>query len=108
MAKKVKKAVKKTAKKVVKKVLDSTELDEKIVAEYKENKSLYDMILCYIKCYGGYVLALGAGCTFGVSLLWGSILLAGAAGWAYKVRHCKPSVSVVKAALVVKTKIKTI
>ena len=91
MAKKVKKAVKKTAKKVVKKVLDSTELDEKIVAEYKENKSLYDMILCYIKCYGGYVLALGAGCTFGVSLLWGSILLAGAALWAYKIRGCKPS-----------------
>ena len=37
------------------------------------------------------ILALGAGCTFGVSLLWGSILLAGSAGWAYKVRHCKPS-----------------
>jgi hypothetical protein len=90
MAKKVKKAVKKTAKKVVKKVLDSTELDEKIVAEYKENKSLYDMILCYIKCYGGYVLAIGAGCTFGVSLLWGSILLAGSAGWAYwQVCKCK-------------------
>ena len=36
MAKKTaKKAVKKTAKKVVKKVLDSTELDEKLVAEYK-------------------------------------------------------------------------
>jgi hypothetical protein len=91
MAKKVKKAVKKTAKKVVKKVLDSTTIDEKLVAEYKENKSLIDTISCYIKCYGGYVLALGAGCTFGVSLLWGSILLAGAVGWAYNVRHCKPS-----------------
>ena len=33
-------------KKVVQKVLDSTELDEKIIAEYKENKSLYDMIIC--------------------------------------------------------------
>ena len=50
MAKKVKKAVKKTAKKVVKKVLDSTTIDEKVVAEYKKNKSLYDLILCYIKC----------------------------------------------------------
>ena len=51
MAKKqVKKAVKKTAKKVVKKVLDSTTIDEKVVAEYKKNKSLYDLIVCYIKC----------------------------------------------------------
>ena len=97
MAKKqVKKAVKKTAKKVVKKVLDSTTIDEKVVAEYKKNKSLYDLIVCYIKCYGGYVLALGAGCTFGVSLLWGSILLIGSAGWAYNVRHCKPSVECCK------------
>ena len=85
-----KKAVKKVVKKAVKKVLDSTTLDEKVVAEYKENKSLYDLILCYIKCYGGYLLAVGAGCTFGASLLWGTILLAGAAGWAYKVRNCKP------------------
>ena len=91
MAKKTaKKAVKKTAKKVVKKVLDSTELDEKLVAEYKENKGLYDLILCHVKCYGGYVLAVGAGCTFGMSLLWGTILLVGAAGWAYQVRRCKP------------------
>ena len=28
-----------------------------------------DSILCYIKCYGGYILAVGAGCTFGTSLL---------------------------------------
>ena len=91
MAKKVKKAVKKTAKKVVKKVLDSTTVDEKVVAEYKENKSTYDSVACYVKCYGGYVLALGAGCTFGVSLIWGSILLLASAGWAYQVRHCKPS-----------------
>ena len=84
-------AVKKTAKKAVKKVLDSTTIDEKLVAEYKENKSLYDTIACYTKCYGGYLLAVGAGCTFGVSLLWGTLLLLGAAGWAYQVRHCKPS-----------------
>ena len=64
-----KKKVKQAVKKVVKKVLDSTELDEKIVAEYNEHKSIIDLVLCYIKCYGGYVLA---------------------AGWAYKVRSCKP------------------
>jgi hypothetical protein len=97
MAKKGKGKVKATAKKVVKKVLDSTDLDEKLVAEYKENKSTIDLVLCYTKCYGGYVLAVGAGCTFGVSLLWGTILLAGAAGWAYWTtcgcRLCKGSTS---------------
>ena len=90
MAKKVKKAVKKTAKKVVKKVLDSTTIDEKLVAEYKENKSLIDTISCYIKCYGGYVLALGAGCTFGVSFWWGLGLTVAAGAWAYwQVCKCK-------------------
>ena len=91
MAKKTtKKAVKKTAKKVVKKVLDSTTIDEKLVAEYKENQSVYDKISCYIKCYGGYLLAVGAGCTFVASLLWGTLLLLGAAGWAYwQVCKCK-------------------
>ncbi len=84
MAKKVKKA----AKKVVKKILDKTELDEKIIAEYKENKSLYDSILCHCKCYGGYVIAVGAGCTFGASFWWGLGLLAIAGVWAYKV-NCK-------------------
>ena len=79
------------AKKIVKKILDKTDLDEKLVAEYKENKSMYNMILCYIKCYGGYLLAVGAGCTFGASLLWGTILLAGAAGWAYWTTcNCRP------------------
>jgi|TARA_R110000850_G_scaffold264251_1_gene393289 hypothetical protein len=47
-----------------------------------------EKIKCYTCCYGGYVLALGAGCTFGVSLLWGTILLVGAAGLAYKQRCC--------------------
>ena len=56
MAKKVKKA----AKKVVKKVLDKTNVDEKIIANIDENRSLYNKILCYIKCYGGYALAIGA------------------------------------------------
>ena len=85
MAKKIKKA----AKKVEKKVLDKTELDEKVIDHINENRSLYNKILCYCKCYGGYVLAVGAGCTFGASLLWGTILLAGAAIWAYSVRSCK-------------------
>ena len=78
-------------KKLVKKVLDKTNLDEKLIAEYNENKSLYDTILCHCKCYGGYVLAVGAGCTFGASFLWGTILLAGAAGWAYWATHCNNS-----------------
>ena len=79
----------KKAKKIVKKVLDKTELDEKIIAEYNENKGIVDKVLCYIKCYGGYVLAVGAGCTFGTSLLWGTGLLVVAAGWAYKTTACK-------------------
>ena len=92
MAKKtVKKAVKKTAKKVVKKVLDSTDLDEKIIAEYNENKSTYNLILCHCKCYGGYVLAVGAGCLFGVNM-WAGLGFAFAAGlWGYKTTcDCKP------------------
>ena len=91
MAKNAKKKVKQVVKKVVKKVLDSTELDEKIIAEYNkaEASGLIDKIKCYTKCYGGYVLAVGAGCTFGTSFMWGTILLAGAAGWAFKTRACK-------------------
>ena len=81
---------KKKVKKIINKVLDKTEIDDKIIANIEENRSLYNKILCYIKCYGGYALAVGAGCTFGASLLWGTILLAGAAAWAYQVRRCKP------------------
>ena len=80
---------KRKVKKIVKKVLDKTDLDEKIVAKYKENKSLYDSIVCYTGCYGGYVLAVGAGCLFGTSLLWGTVLLAAAGYWAYKRSCCK-------------------
>tara|TARA_B100000497_G_C7540029_1_gene326951 strand:+ start:214 stop:528 length:315 start_codon:yes stop_codon:yes gene_type:complete len=88
MAKKIN--AKSKVKKVVQKVLDSTELDEKIVAEYKENKSLYDMILCYIKCYGGYVLAVGAGCLFGTNIITGTLFLLASAAWAYwQVCKCK-------------------
>jgi hypothetical protein len=73
------------AKKIIKKILDKTELDEKIVAEYKSNKSLYDTILSYIKSYGGYVLAVGAGCLFGVDFKWGFAFLLAAGIWARKV-----------------------
>ena len=77
-------------KKLVKKVLDKTNLDEKLIAEYNENKSLYDTILCHCKCYGGYVLALGAGCTFGVNIWAGLGLTVAAGAWAYwQVCKCK-------------------
>ena len=91
MAKKtVKKVVKKTAKKVIKKVLDSTELDEKLIAEYNEHKSTYDLVLCYFNCYGAYITAIGAGCMFGVNNWIGLGLLAVTAGWAwYVVCNCK-------------------
>ena len=87
MAKKIKKA----AKKVVKKVLDKTTIDEKIIANIDENRSLYNKILCYTKCYGGYVLAVGAGCTFGANIWWGLGLLVASAGWAYRATHCNKS-----------------
>ena len=90
MAKKVKKAVKKTAKKVVKKVLDSTTIDEKIVENIDKNRDLYNLILCYVNCYGAYVTAVGAGCLFGVSFWWGLGFLVAAGGWAYwQVCKCK-------------------
>ena len=77
--------------KVVQKVLDSTELDEKIIAEYNEHKSTYDLVLCYINCYGAYVTAVGSGCMFGVNNWIGLGLLAVTAGWAwYVVCKCKP------------------
>ncbi len=79
----------KKVKKVIKKVLDKTELDEKIIEHIDENRSLYNTILCYCKCYGGYVLAVGAGCTFGANIWWGLGLLVGAGIWAYNVRRCK-------------------
>ena len=73
MAKKVKKVIKK-----VKKNID-------------ENRSLYNKILCYSKCYGGYLVAVGAGCTFGANFWVGLGLLAVSAGWVYWVTsaNCK-------------------
>tara|TARA_Y100000592_G_scaffold98696_1_gene172468 strand:- start:1286 stop:1588 length:303 start_codon:yes stop_codon:yes gene_type:complete len=91
MAKKVKKAVKKTAKKVVKKVLDSTTIDEKIIENIDKNRSLYNLILCYVNCYGAYVTALGAGCLFGVNNWLALGLLAITVGWAWWATcKCKP------------------
>jgi len=87
MAKKIKKA----AKKVVKKVLDSTTIDEKIMENIDENRGLYNKILCYTKCYGGYLVAVGAGCTFGANFWVGLGLLAAAGGWAYWATHCNNS-----------------
>jgi hypothetical protein len=87
MAKKIKKA----AKKVVKKVLDSTTIDEKIMENIDENRGLYNKILCYTKCYGGYLVAVGAGCTFGANFWVGLGLLAASAGWAYWATHCNKS-----------------
>ena len=46
--------------------------------------------LKYAKCYGGYVLAVGAGCYFGVNNLIALVLLVGAAYLAYKC-SCKCS-----------------
>ena len=77
------KKIKKTTKKVV----------EKVKTNIDENRSLYNKILCYTKCYGGYLLAVGAGCTFGANIWWGLGLLAVSAGWAYwatcEGRPCK-------------------
>jgi len=75
-------------KKAVKKILDKTTVDEKVIGHINENKSLYNKILCYGKCYGGYVLALGAGCTFGANIWVGLGLLAAASGWAWWITHC--------------------
>jgi len=84
---------KKKIKKAVKKVLDKTELDEKIVDAYEHAKEtgLIDKVKCYTKCYGGYVLAVGAGCTFGANFWVGLGLLAASAGWAYWATHCNKS-----------------
>ena len=73
---------------IVDDLLDKTDLDEKIIAKYNENPGLYNKILCYIKCYGGYLLAVGAGCLFGTSFWWGLGFLAAAGVWA-QLTTCK-------------------
>ena len=83
MAKKVKDAVNK--------LLDKTKLDDKLVSAYKDAKEtgLLDKIKCYTGCYGGYVLAVGAGCLFGTSFWWGVGFLAAAVLWARKFTCAK-------------------
>jgi len=80
----------KKLKKEIKKVLDKTNIDDKLVDAYQEAKAsgLLDKIKCYVKCYGGYVLAVGAGCLFGVNFWWGLGFLAAAGVWANKVTAC--------------------
>jgi len=91
----------------IKKLLDKTEVDEKLLGKIKEalektdvddkildvladakESGLLDKIKCYIKCYGGYVLAAGAGCLFGVNGWWGLGFLVAAGIWATKVTAC--------------------
>ena len=78
-------------------LLDKTEVDDNIletVADIKETitevkeSGLIAKIKCYVKCYGGYVLAVGAGCLFGVNFWWGLGFLAAAGIWANKVTAC--------------------
>ena len=80
----------KRLKKEIKKVLDKTDIDDKLVDAYQDAKAsgLLDKIKCYIKCYGGYVLAVGAGCLFGVNFWWGLGFLAAAGVWAHKITAC--------------------
>ena len=80
----------KKLKKEIKKVLDKTDIDDKLVDAYQDAKAsgLLDKIKCYIKCYGGYVLAVGAGCLFGVNFWWGLGFLAAAGVWAHKITAC--------------------
>jgi len=74
-------------------LLDKTEVDDKIVDAWNraDESGLLDKIKCYIECYGGYLLAVGAGCTFGASFWWGLGLLVAAGGWAYWATHCNKS-----------------
>ena len=74
-------------------LLDKTDVDDKIVDAWDraEESGLIDKIKCNAKCYGGYVVAVGAGCTFGASFWWGLGLLVASAGWAYWATHCNKS-----------------
>ena len=102
MAKKV------NAKTQIKKLLDKTEVDEKLLGKIKEalektdvddkildayadakESGLLDKIKCYIKCYGGYVLAVGAGYLLGVNGWWALGFLVATDVWANKVTACK-------------------
>ena len=69
---------KKKIKKVVKKVKENID----------ENRRLYNKILCYGKCYGGYLTAWLSGHLIDINVWAGLSLLAISAGWAYWITHC--------------------
>jgi len=75
----------------IKEALEKTDIDDKILDAYADAKEsgLLDKIKCYIKCYGGYVLAAGAGCLFGVNGWWALGFLITSGVWANKVAACK-------------------
>lgn len=105
---------KKTPQAEIKKLLDKTQVDEKASAKINEfldktevdNKiintitnakevitnikesELINKIKCYVKCYSGYILAVGAGCLFSVNFWWGLGFLAAAGLWANKITAC--------------------
>ena len=95
------------AKTQIKKLLDKTEVDEKLLGKIKEalektdvddkildayadakESGLLDKIKCYVKCYGGYVLAVGAGCLFGINIWWSLGFLIASGVWANKITAC--------------------
>ena len=75
----------------IKEALEKTDVDDKILDAYADAKEsgLLDKIKCYVKCYGGYVLAVGAGCFFGVNGWWALGFLVASGVWAYKITACK-------------------
>ena len=70
----------------IKEALEKTDVDDKILDAYADAKEsgLLDKIKCYITCYGGYLVAVGAGCWFGKNFWVGLVLLAIAGVWGYK------------------------
>jgi len=73
------------------KLIQDTQEVEKIVVEYSKNKLTYDLALSYINTYGAYVLAVGAGCMFGVNNWVALVLLCVTVGWGYFTAcNCKP------------------
>ena len=75
----------------IREALEKTDVDDKILDVYQDAKEsgLIDKIKCYIKCYGGYLVAVGAGCLFGINLIWGLIFLVASGVWAWKTRKQK-------------------
>ena len=81
----------------IKKLLDKTEVDEKLLGKIREaleKTDVDDKILdayqdakesgLIDKCYGGYLVAIGAGCWFGKNFWVGLALLIVAGVWGYK------------------------